>query len=282
MIGAVLLMAAVSAGEAVPAGAGATSALCMAPLPGARAFASAGKGAATESYDDSDAARSRRRAARYAFIVEVDGKGRIRVDQKSGGCVDGLAYQGTHVAVLRWPDGGSAGAARFSFERRGVTELELRYDAFYATVSVEKPRHPRRSTAPGASAAASSERSLGTLDGWSEHVTVPEQGLRFTFRAPTVGTRHFRTMLDVTASAAAVDGHPAVRLTTSVSGRPGTSSSSSCFEANVREPPFQTCTAKAGSGWDDGAARDVVLTIDNLAGKPVSVDLRIVVMDPLE
>jgi hypothetical protein len=55
-----------------------------------------------------------------------------------------------------------------------------------------------------------------------------------------------------------------------------------CFETNVHPPPFDGCTAVAGTGWDDGRPRKVFLAIQNLAGKPVSVNLRIAVMDPLE
>jgi hypothetical protein len=227
VIAAVLLTAAVVADDCVIDAPGPRTSLCMSPLPGGVAFESEGKGAATASYDDSEASRRRRRTARHAFTIEIDGEKRGSVDQKQLWCVRGLAYQGTHVAVLRRPDGSATGSARFSFERRGVTELDLRYDVFYATVLVEKRRRLRRSAAPDESPAA--ERALGTIDGWSDHVTVPEAGLRFTFRAPTPDARNVRTMLNVTASAAPVEGHPAVRLTTSVSGRPGTPSSLSCF-----------------------------------------------------
>jgi len=282
MIGAVLLVAVLSAGESAPAGARAGSALCMPPLPGALAFGSEGKGGATNSYDDSEEARRRRRSERHVFIVKLDGDRDMRIDQKRGGCFEDLTYQGAHVVVLRRSDGSPVGSARFSFERWGVTELELRYDPFYGSVIIEAPRHPRRSATPGVSATATPERALGTLDTWSDHVTIPEAGLRLRFRAPTARSHNVRSMLSVTASAAPVEGHPAVRLTTSVSGSPATLSSSSCLEARGRNPPFETCTTKAGNGWHGGGAREVVVMIDNLAGHPVSVELRIVVMDPLE
>jgi hypothetical protein len=258
-----------------------TGALCMARLPGPLAFASEGKGAATDSYDDSEAARRRRRQARHAFTVEVDGAKRVTIDQRRGACVDGLAYRGSHVAVLRRLDGSAVGSARFSFERRGVTELELRYEIFYTTVLIENPLHPRRPGSPRLATVATPERALGAIDHWGGRITVPEEGLRFTFRGPT-RTGNRRTMVNVTASAAPVEGHTAVRLTVSHPPDATSSSSPACFERDVQAPPFQECTALAGGGWDDGAPRDVALAIDNLAGTPVEVDLRIVIMDPLE
>ena len=234
----------------------------------------------TASDHDSEASRRRRRTARHAFTIEIDGEAGQR--RSKAALVRARPRLPGHARRRASPAGlGSAtGSARFSFERRGVTELDLRYDVFYATVLVEKRRRPG---APPLqmNPQQPSERWVLSM-GRSDHVTVPEAGLRFTFRAPTPDARNVRTMLNVTASAAPVEGHPAVRLTTSVSGRLDTPSSLSCFEAMVQDPPFEACTAMAGSGWDDGNARDVVLTIDNLAGEPLSVDLRIVVMDPLE
>jgi hypothetical protein len=89
-------------------------------------------------------------------------------------------------------------------------------------------------------------------------------------------------MVNVTASAAPVEGHTAVRLTVSFPQGKTDSSFLGCFEHNFQKPPFQECTAMAGSGWDDGAPRDLLLVIDNLAGAPVQVDLRIAIEDPFE
>jgi hypothetical protein len=283
MIGTLLLAAAVSAGGGASAEPSSSGVLCVSRLPGAIEFESEGRGVAWSGYDDSEAARRRRRTTHHTFIVEVDGKRRLRVDQTRGGCVDSLAYRGSHVAVFRRPDGSAAGSARFSFERRGVTELELRYDPLYAAALVEKPQHARRAAAPAVPTAAIPERALGALDQWKGRVTVPEEGLRFTFHAPT-GSGYRRATVDVTASAAPVERHAAVRLTVSGPSLFESSGPSplSCSEANEQRPPFETCTANAGGGWDNGGPKDLLLAIDNLAGAAVTVDVQILVMDPLE
>lgn len=281
MLEAALLAAAVWAGDAAAAGTLPAGTLCMAHLPGPLAFESEGKGASTVGYDDSEEARRRRRKARHSFVVEVDGAKRITVDQRRGACVDGLAYHGTHIAVLRRMDGSAVGSARFSFERRGVNELEVRYETFYAALLIEEPPHPRRSARSRVDSVTIPERALGAIDHWHGQITVPEEGLRFAFRGP-IQTGNRRTMVNVTASAVPAEGHTAVRLTLSWPPNATSSSPVACFERNVQEPPFQECTAMAGSGWDDGAPRDIVLTIDNLAGTSVEVDLRIVIADPME
>ncbi len=89
-------------------------------------------------------------------------------------------------------------------------------------------------------------------------------------------------MFEVDATARPVLNRAGVRLriwgSTTIESR----SPADCFEANVGPPPFVECTAVAGTGWDDDRPRKLFLAIDNLAGKPVSANLSIVIMDPLE
>jgi hypothetical protein len=130
-------------------------------------------------------------------------------------------------------------------------------------------------------AAPRQTRDLGSVTGFGETLVVPTGGLRFEFLAvPPARTR--RTMLDVSAIARAGGLQTPVRLHLSVPGVLTNSSHRECFEHNVGPPPFAQCTAVAGGGWKDGRPRKVVLTVDNLVRKPVSIDFRIVVMDPLE
>jgi hypothetical protein len=125
------------------------------------------------------------------------------------------------------------------------------------------------------------ERDLGEIAGFEEAMVVPADGLRFRLVAVPPGASR-RTMFEVEAAGQPLRGRPAVRLRIRGPARSETRSPDSCFESLVHPPPFVECTANAGTGWDDGRPRKLLLAIDNLAGKPVSVNVRIVIMDPLE
>jgi hypothetical protein len=124
-------------------------------------------------------------------------------------------------------------------------------------------------------------RDLGRVEGFGETLLVPAEGLRFEFLAvPPPRTR--RTSVVTEATGRAENERAVVRLRMTVAGVLMSPSSRDCFERNIREPPFVECTALATAGWNDGRARRVVLTIDNLVRSPVTIRLRVVIMDPHE
>jgi hypothetical protein len=125
------------------------------------------------------------------------------------------------------------------------------------------------------------ERDLGEISGFGEATTVPVEGLRFRMVA-VPPAMSLRTMFEVEATGPSLRDHPAVRLRIRGPGGSESRSPDECFEAMVHPPPFVECTASQGTGWDDGRPRRLSLAIDNLAGKAVSVKLKIVIMDPLE
>lgn len=125
------------------------------------------------------------------------------------------------------------------------------------------------------------ERDLGEIRGFGEAVVVPAGGLRFRLVA-VPPEASWRTMFEVEAAGPPLRGRPAVRLRIRGAARAETPSLDSCFESLAQAPPFAECTAEVVAGWDDGRPRKLLLAIDNLTGKPVSVKLRIVIMDPLE
>ena len=125
------------------------------------------------------------------------------------------------------------------------------------------------------------ERDLGEIGRFGESILVPVDGVRLRLTAvpPPMSQR---TMFHVDALGPSLRDGPAVRLRLSGSAQPESRSIDRCFEANIGPGPFVECTAVIGTGWDDGRPRKLVLAIDNLVGKPISVKLRIVIMDPLE
>jgi hypothetical protein len=125
------------------------------------------------------------------------------------------------------------------------------------------------------------ERDLGEISEFEESTLVPVAGLRFRFVASARSVAR-RTMVDVRATGASFENRVGVRLRVSGPGPGEDRSPPGCSEANLHAPPFATCSAVAGTGWDDGQPRKLFLAIDNLVGRPVSVDLRMAIMDPLE
>jgi hypothetical protein len=272
------------------AGAGPTGVLCLRRLPAPIQFATEGKGSSWLDYEDSGEARARRMAERPKLAVTVDERPAVIVDQKRGGCVDGLALDGKHVARASRP-GGRSQAAHFSFANGpgGGNVLELRYEPLYGNVHIEPPRTRSASAILAATCAicpdasdGATERDLGRVRSHHERVAVPAGGLRLRFQADTAPNWR-RTMVLISASAPPLAGAPVVNMVLRDSNGRSESSERDCFEANVSGPPWPTCTAEAGTGWDDSLPRDVFVLIERAsARRSTTVDLKIVVTDPYD
>src|SRR5262249_7509423 len=158
-------------------GTGPAGTLCLRKLPAPAAFGTERKGnSGFDDYQDTENASTRRMAAPPQLVVIVDQRAPVIVDQKQGGCIEGLALDVTHDVRASRP-GVSRQAARFSFPRGdgGGDILELRYDPFYGAIHIDPSVKSAAATAGAAPCAVcpvgSPKRVVRTDVGISGHHT---------------------------------------------------------------------------------------------------------------